>query len=419
MWENIQVKRMLAQQLPSGSGRGLLLITGARQTGKTTLVRLHYAGLPYYNLDAIEYRDQLNSISTFRWAGEIGTAVIDEIQKEPALFDKVKYAYDENGLNFSVLTGSSQILLLKKVRETLAGRVMLRELFPFMLAELYFPDGKEVGALFLNQILSAQNIDDVFSPLPEVLLGDKWQRAREAEDWLLRWGGMPPLIHLLDENSRRLWLRDYATAYLERDLSDLANLNDLKPFRKFQRIAALRAANLLSYSELSKDSGIGVETARRYLEYLRISYQAFLLQPYSKNLTSSLVKTPKLYWVDNGLLRHLSEYGFMLDNGQLYENYIASELYKFIRTNGLDTRLTFYRTRSGMEVDFILETDKGIIAIEAKSREEVVSSDFSSLRRLAESAGKLWIGGILVYKGNRVLQFNSQLWAIPSCRVFI
>jgi len=230
---------------------------------------------------------------------------------------------------------------------------------------------------------------------------------------------MPPLIHLLDENSRRLWLRDYATAYLERDLSDLANLNDLKPFRKFQRIAALRAANLLSYSELSKDSGIGVETARRYLEYLRISYQAFLLQPYSKNLTSSLVKTPKLYWVDNGLLRHLSEYGFMLDNGQLYENYIASELYKFTRTNGLDTRLTFYRTRSGMEVDFILETDKGIIAIEAKSREEVVTSDFSSLRRLAESAGKLWIGGILVYKGNRVLQFNSQLWAIPSCRVFI
>ena len=166
------------------------------------------------------------------------------------------------------------------------------------------------------------------------------------------------------------------------------------------------------------NSGIGVETARRYLEYLRISYQAFLVQPYHTNLTSSLVKTPKLFWVDNGLLRHLSDYGFILDSGQLYENYIASELLKFIRTNGLETKLTFYRTRSGMEIDFILETENGLIAIEVKNRDIVTTSDFSSLRRLAESSGKSWIGGLVVYRGNKIQQLSDNLWAVPSCRLF-
>lgn len=409
---------MLTGHLPGENEHSLLLLTGARQTGKTSLVRQHYNNLPYYNLDAIEYRDQLSNISTFRWAQEIGTAVIDEIQKEPALFDKIKYVFDEGTLKFSVLTGSSQILLLKKVRETLAGRVTLRELFPFMVNELYKYAGGEFDQIMIYNLLSAKKIDDILSSRASILLGDSWDKLTEAEEWLIRWGGMPPLIHISNEQDRKLWLRDYTTAYLERDLGDLANLSDLKPFRKFQRMAALRTANLLSYSELSRDSAIGVETARRYLEYLRISYQAFLIQPYHTNLTSSLVKTPKLYWIDNGLLRHLAEYGFDLDNGQLYENYVAAELMKFIRTNGLETKLTFYRTRSGMEVDFILETGSKILAIEVKNRNTVSSSDFSAMIRLAESSGSSWKGGLVVYRGNKIQQYRENLWAVPSCRLF-
>ncbi len=179
----------------------------------------------------------------------------------------------------------------------------------------------------------------------------------------------------------------------------------------------MRSANVLSYSDLSKDTGIGIETARRYLEYLRVSYQAFLMQPYSKNLTSSLVKTPKLFWVDNGLLRHLSGYGFTLDSGPLYENYFASEMYKFIRTSGSETWLTFYRTRSGMEVDFILENEKGFVAMEAKNRLSVTLSDFTSLRRLSASSGASFKGGIVVYRGNRIQSFGPRLWAVPSCRL--
>jgi uncharacterized protein len=418
MWENIQVNRVLSHHLPDITSRQLVLITGARQTGKTTLVRKHYKSIPYYNLDAMEYRDQLRNISTFRWAKEVGISVIDEIQKEPELFDKIKYSYDEGSLKFSVLTGSSQILLLKKVHETLAGRVILLELFPFMLKELIEPEAETAKPALLEKLINAKKIDDILENSDSVLIGEKMDRALQAELWLNTWGGMAPLIHLTEPDERRFWIKDYATAYLERDLFELANLNDLKPFRKFQQIAALRTANLISYTELAKDAGIGIETARRYHEYLRISYQTFLLQPYYKNLTSSLVKTPKLYWSDNGLLRHLSGFGFEIDNGQLYENYVASEFMKLIRTSRLDARLYFYRTRSGMEIDFVLETKNGIITVEVKNRDAVSISDFGKIKRLSEAGKDNWCGGMIIYRGNKIQNFGENLWAVPSHRLF-
>lgn len=418
MWENIQINRVLADHLPDVSGRKLVMLTGARQTGKTTLVKKHYKSIPYFNLDAMEYRDQLRNISTFRWAKEVGVSVIDEIQKEPALFDKIKYSYDDGSLNFSVLTGSSQIILLKKVQETLAGRVTLLELFPFMLNELLNPEVPKTGFSVMEKLVHATNLDELFESLDSVLIGEALDAAVKAEEWLNRWGGMAPLIHLRQPDERRFWLKDYAIAYLERDLADLANLTDLKPFRNFQQIAALRTANLISYTELAKDSGIGIETARRYLEYIRISYQAFLLQPYHRNLTSSLVKTPKLFWFDNGLLRHLSGFGFEIDNGQLYENYVASEMMKIIRTNRLDARLYFYRTRSGMEIDFILETKGGMVAIEVKNRHNISMSDFAKIKRLADADRSGWCGGIVIYRGNKIQKFGDGLWAVPSFRLF-
>jgi len=284
------------------------------------LVRKQYESTPYYNLDTIEYRDQLRNISTFRWSKEVGVSVIDEIQKEPELIDKIKYSYDDGSLKFSVLTGSSQIHLLKKVHETLAGRITFLELFPFMLKELIEPETFQAKPALFEKLVAVNNIDGVLEESDTVLICENLDLALRAEDWLNTWGGMAPVIHFTEVNERRFWLKDYDTAYLERDLADLANLSDLKPFRKFQQITALKTSNLISYTELDKDSGIGVETARRYLEYLRISYQTFLLHPYHKNLTSSLVKIPKLLWFDNGLLRHSSGLGFEIKNGQLYEN---------------------------------------------------------------------------------------------------
>lgn len=403
--------------LPSVGKRSIVLVTGARQTGKTTLVRSAYAQLPYHNLDAIELREQLGRVSSFRWGSDVGEAVIDEVQKAPQLMEKLKYAMDERAIGFSVLTGSAQLMLLRSVRETLAGRIIFFELFPFMFQEMLAPDRIIRSEPLFLQSISGESLDEVMEALPSVSLGMEQEKLTQTESHLYGFGGMPPLIHITEERERQFWISDYNQTYLERDLADLASLNDLKPFRRFHQLAALRAGQLLSYSDLARDAGIAVETARRYLEYLSISYQAFLLQPYYRNLTSTLVKTPKLYWFDNGLLRHLSGMGPVPDTGSLFENYLAAELMKYIRTMRLDLKLYFYRTRSGMEVDFLLESPAGVLGIEVKNRDDVVKSDFSRLKDLGQALGEAWLGGLVVYRGNTLHKQEPGFWAVPSTRL--
>ena len=418
MWENIQLNRLVKVGLPKSNEHIIVLVTGARQTGKTTLLRSVYPELSYFNLDAVEFREQLKQISTFAWAKDVGNSVIDEIQKEPELMNKIKFAFDEGNLNFTALSGSAQILLLKNTRETLAGRVMLLELFPLMLSELIHGQETEIPIPIIGKLLKTDSPSDILRKLPSTLLGDYWDTSKSAEDYILKFGGMPALLHIPDQDKKSGWLRDYSIAYLERDLNDLARLNDLMPFKTFQQLAALRSANLLSYSELSRDAGIGIETARRYLEYLRLSYQSILLQPYHKNLTSMLVKTPKLYWLDNGLMRQLAGFGFDLMNGQIYENHVAAELVKYFRTVKSEAKLSFYRTRSGMEVDFIIETNGKLIGIEVKNRDSINKKDYTSLNKLKESAGEDWILGIILYRGNEINEVSEGIWSIPSCRFF-
>ncbi|MBL7110890.1 MAG: ATP-binding protein [Bacteroidales bacterium] len=366
----------------------------------------------------MEYREQLSHISSFSWVREVGDAVIDEIQKQPELINKIKFAFDEGDLKFTALSGSAQVLLLKTTKETLAGMILILELFPLMLSELIHAQETKIPVPLIGKLINSSSPTDILEKLPAVILGEKWDKAISAEEYLLRYGGMPALLHIAEQDKKGTWLKDYSSAYLERDLSDLARLNDQMPFRTFQQLAALRSANLLSYSELARDAGIGTETARRYLEYLRLSYQAVLLQPYHKNLTSRLVKTPKIYWLDNGLLRQLAGYGFDLMNGQIFENYVAAELVKFFRTSKSKATLSFYRTRSGMEVDFCIEINGRLIGIEVKNRKTINKSDYTSLHRLKEAAGEDWLFGIVIYRGNELKEISEEIWSIPSCRLF-
>jgi predicted AAA+ superfamily ATPase len=287
-----------------------------------------------------------------------------------------------------------------------------------MLSELIYGQEAEFPIPLIGRLINSSSPSYILIKLPSTLLGEKWDMANSAEEYMLKFGGMPALLHIADQDKKTGWLRDYSIAYLERDLNDLARLNDLMPFKTFQQLAALRSANLLSYSELSRDAGIGIETARRYIEYLRLSYQAILLQPYNKNLTSMIVKTPKIYWLDNGLMRQLTGYGFDLMNGHIYENYVAAELVKYFRTIKSEARLSFYRTRSGMEVDFIIETNGKIIGIEVKNRSTISKKDYTTLNKLKESAGNDWILGIVLYRGNEIKELCEGIWSIHSCRFF-
>jgi predicted AAA+ superfamily ATPase len=348
----------------------------------------------------------------------VGDAVIDEAQKEPIVFEKVKFAFDAGQVSFCVLTGSSQILLIKKIRETLAGRISLYELWPLMAGEIFHGQAEEdLAPPLVDRLFSHNSIDEIFSEAPGILLDESESRQRAAQDYLLQWGGMPPLLHLPAEE-RWKWLKDYGYTYLERDLSDLARLDDLEPFRKFQKLSALRSGKLLQYSEMARDTGVSVDTARRYLEYLRLSYQTMLLQPYHRNITSSVVKTPKLYWVDLGLLRMLC--GFQGEpTGEMYETYVVAELAKWMKTVQSPGELYFYRTRSGLEVDLILETPSGILGMEIKSRGTVTSADLRPLRDVAANLRGEWRGGIVIYRGKEIRKIaEPSIWAVPSHRLF-
>lgn len=411
------IPRVVGRRLPSPAERTIVVLTGPRQAGKTTLAQALYPSLRYLSLDAPETREFLRNVRTHAWSRDVGHAVLDEAHKEPIVFEKLKHAFDAREVSFSVLLGSAQILLLRKVSETLAGRVLLYELLPLLLCELAGPEGRTEPPLLARLIHPESNADEVIASAPMALPPGEEESSRRALDHLAHWGGMPSLLHLSEER-RRDWLSSYVRTYLERDLADLARLSDLQPFHAFQRLTALRAAQLLSYSELARDAKVSAGTARNYLEYLRISYQAFLLEPYHANLTSRVVKSPKVYWTDVGLLRALSGHSGPL-TGPLFENLVISEVVKWIRTTGSSARASFYRTRSGMEVDLLLETPSGLMGLEIKNREIVDGSDAGSLRSLAAAAGARWLCGAVVHRGATIdaLDPKHRIWSIPAHRL--
>lgn len=229
---------------------------------------------------------------------------------------------------------------------------------------------------------------------------------------------MPALLSL-DSQDRRAWLCSYHDTHLLRDLADLARLSDLEPFFRFQRLAAPRSGKLLSFGDLARDAGTSPTPARNDLEYLRISYQAFLLPPYGHNLTSTVVKSPKLFWTDLGICRHLQGHWGPL-TGELFATLVVGEAMKLVRTLALEVHPAFYRTRSGLEVDLLLDTPAGIIALEAKARPGWSPADFRSLRALAAALAERLLAGILVTTGKDIVSVSERppLWVVPLQRLF-
>ena len=417
---NKQLYRYLRERLPDSETRRLVLITGARQVGKTTLAHAVYPDVRYLNLDSAEERAALAALPARLWAAQVGPAVFDEAQKEPGLFDKLKYAYDAGAVDFSVLLGSAQILLLHRTRETLAGRVFVYELWPLTAGELAASGLRPARPLLARMVESPGAIATLLEEEPPLRLDAAEADAESAVRHLAEWGGMPALLDL-DATDRRDWLRSYHETYLLRDLTDLARLRDLEPFSRFQRLAALRSAQLLSYADLARDAVTSAGTARNYVEYLRLSYQAFLLPPLATNPTTAAVRSPKLFWSDLGVLRQLTgNWGPV--SGALFETLVVSEAAKLVRTLSLDCSLSFYRTRSGLEVDLVVETPSGIMAFECKARSTAVSNDFRSLRRLADAYGDRFLFGGVVTLGGRLhrpagLRGEGSFWAVPLHRL--
>jgi predicted AAA+ superfamily ATPase len=410
------LSRLLADRLPRSSPpRRLVVLTGARQVGKTTLARdLYGEDLLYLNLDSPGERGRLAGVPAEGWAKTVGPAILDEVQKVPDVLEKIKWAYDDGKLDFSVLLGSSRILLLDQIRESLAGRVFLYELWPLTVTELSAWYGGELCRRPLVVQL-AQEPERALARLAELAgskVGPAVGAAQSAVRHLLEWGGLPSLLEYKD-GERQDWLESYQATYLERDLADLARLRDLEPFVTCHRLAALRAGCLLSYSDLARDAALPVTTVRRYLRYLELSYQTLRLPAWTSNRTVRLVKAPKLIWFDLGVQRVLSGQLRGL-TGEQYESAIISQILTTLQATAVKAASSHLRTSSKLEVDLILEPQDAILAFEVKGRTSVRARDAGPIERARGILGERYRAGIVVYRGERIEQLTETVFAVPD-----
>jgi predicted AAA+ superfamily ATPase len=402
----------------------ITVVTGARQTGKTTLVRelLPGPGTPpftYISLDDPDERLRLAADPVRRLDHGDRVVILDEVQKQPGLLDAVKLLADRKKGHRFLLLGSSQILLLRQVRETLAGRASLLELWPLALAERV--EGSEAPACGLDQIWREGEaaVRRMARETPPAEAARLWRDR--AEDHV-RWGGYPALGPLRGDE-RRVWLRDFRRTYLERDLADLGRVADLDQFALAQNLTAARTAQLLSYSEVSRELGVAVNTVKRYVRFLELSYQVVLLRPLLPTVTARLVKSPKLYWTDPGLARVLTD-RLGSEDGSLFETAVLDELLRWLSWQDDPPQLHFYRTHGGREVDFVLHSPACRLALEVRASRKGHAADARPLVELLGSGKVPPAGrearrlGLVVTQGREVEPLAPNVWAIPDWRLF-
>jgi predicted AAA+ superfamily ATPase len=390
----------------------IIVITGARQTGKTTLVKHTFPKMKYIAVDDPVLIGQYTSLTVSQWHEYYPQAILDEVQKIPALIESIKAVYDQFPDVIYILTGSSQFLHLNKVSESLADRAAIFELFPLTIPEL-MTDGwdDDIHASLFQEFLQKGLVPE---SLPSFLMDPEYAvREKAFQNYLLN-GGYPVLTkNSFDDNERFEWLTDYIRTYLERDVRDLADFRSLEPFVKVQRMTALMTGNLLNYAELAKDAGITPNTARRFVNYLEISYQALLLEPWSRNKLKRLVKSPKLHYLDPGVQKAIIQKRGIL-SGNEYESAIIAELYKQMKNLQFPGSFYHLRTVDGREVDLLIETEKGYYAIEVKMTSRVSDGDARHLKGLELILDKPLLFSFLLSNDPVVRNISENILAIPA-----
>lgn len=394
----------------------VVVITGARQTGKSTLAReLGGEGRTYLTLDDYAVLDQARrapdallargalSSSFSDSFDKFGRVTLDEIQREPDLLLAIKRAVDANRIpGRFLLTGSANLDLMKGVSETLAGRAVYVTLWPMTRREA---EGK--GRAGSWDIL-------VDEPPPRWLeaLADAAPAPRTTWQELALRGGYPfPALHLGTQPDREAWFEGYLQTYLERDLRQLAAIDNLVAFQRLVRAVAHRSGGLMNQARLARDAGLPPTTAQRYLHLLETSYQLLRVEPYSVNRNKRLVKSPRLYWCDPGLALHLA--GDTEPGGAHLENLIACDLFAWRETRLRRPNILFWRTSKGAEVDFVVETPRKLIPVEVKSSRSVRLADARHLDTFMNDYGDRARAGLLLYAGRETYWLNKRVLAVP------
>jgi uncharacterized protein len=384
----------------------VVLLNGARQTGKTTLVQAMAAdsGAQFFTLDD----SATLSLAAGDPAGFIrnltGPVVLDEIQKAPALFPAIKLAVDKDRHpGRFLLTGSANVMTLPRFSESLAGRMEVIPLFPFSAGELAGVVEGFVPRLFAGTIAESK---------PPSAHGNIASR--------LTCGGYPEATQRRDDDRRAAWFASYVSTILQRDVRDLARVDALHTLPNLLKLLAARASGLLNLADVGRDAGLSHTTLTRYLALLETVFLVHRLPAWSRNLGKRLVKAPKLHLVDSGLACHLvgadarrlSEDRPLL--GRLLESFVVGELRKQISWTDPRTALCHLRTAAGLEADVVLEKPDGsVAAIEVKASATIAASDFAALQTLRDELGKQFRAGVVLYLGDQIVPFGDKLWLVP------
>lgn len=401
----------------------IVVITGARQTGKTTLCESllpQLLNLPftYISFDDPDerLRFQRSAIAILE-SLEFPLIILDEVQKMPSLFDPLKYVADKQTKleqkRVFILTGSSQLLLMKNIKETLAGRTALFHLYPFSLSEVL----EAASAPFMTKIWRGRALRDKDLKAFDAISPEVIRRSTTTRNEHQSWGGYPPVWRRKSEADKINWLKDYRKTYLDRDILDVGQVANIDNFAIAQKILCARTGQIFSISEVARDLSLAVNTIKRYVNLLSMSFQCHLLHPYYENIGKRFIKSPKIFFPDVGLNRVILG-DVKVDSGAVYETWVFSELMKWKQLQPVEPDIFFYRTSGGLEIDFLVCGNGNILPIEAKATEKVSHADGRGLELFISQHKKKSPLGMVVYRGRDFKEIRTNIWAIPDWYLF-
>lgn len=355
-----------------------IIVTGPRQSGKTTLLKNLFAEThAFLNLEDPDVRIRAKEDPIGFLTQYSPPIIIDEIQYVPELLSYIKTRIDENRKPGQwILTGSQNFVLLHNITQSLAGRAAILSLSPFSLAEA-MDHGKD-----------ALSIEDW---LAELNVGKKITNTILLDEMLLR--GFYPEISSNKEVDRQLWCGSYITTYLERDIRNLAHIGDLSQFERFLVACAVRTGQILNISDVARDIGISVPTAKRWLSLLETGYQIYLLYPYYRNIGKRIIKSPKLYFNDPAICSYLlglNNTSVLMNSphfGNLFETMIIGDFLKRFLSFGQKPSMYYLRSRDGLEIDLLIESGGKVHLFEIKATMTIVPKHTMHLRRIQEALG--------------------------------
>ena len=383
----------------------VVLITGPRQVGKTTILQnCSEAERKYVSLDTLEVRKLAKEDPSLFLQRFSPPVLIDEVQYAPELFPYIKNIVDkEKNTGAFWLTGSQQFHLMQNITESLAGRVGILKLQGYSQAEKLT---RTNDATFLEKL---KNINTQSPETQEYTASDVFRTI---------WKGSYPKLYDSNDDFWEIFFNSYIETYIQRDVKALLTVSNELHFLKFIKAVAARTGQLLNYADLANDVGVSQPTIKVWLSILQSSGLVYLLQPFATNITSRLIKTPKLYFLDTGLVASLTawktsetlELGAM--NGAIFETYVVSEILKSYWNNGKNPNLYFYRDKDKKEIDLLIEEDGSLYPIEIKKKSNPDKNDIKNFKVLEKLGQPIGMGSVICLAHTN-LPITEKTWSFP------